>query len=115
VFVLTHHPRAGLAMRNGTTFHFVDAPPQEVLAMATRAAGGQDVILGGGASTIQQFLKAGLVDEMHLAIAPVLLGGGERLFDNLPVDLGGYAVSDLTCSAGVAHVHLRRATPGQQS
>jgi dihydrofolate reductase len=115
VFVLTHHRRADLAMRNGTTFHFVNASPHEVLAMATRAAGGRDVILGGGAATIQQFLKAGLVDEMHLAIAPVLLGGGERLFDHLPVDLGAYVVSGLTCSAGIAHVHVRRATPGQET
>jgi dihydrofolate reductase len=108
VFVLTHHPRAALAMRNGTTFHFTDAAPRDVLDMAMRAAGGQDVVLGGGPATIRQFLAAGLVDEMHLAIAPVLLGAGERLFGGLPGSISGYSCAGLTSSAGIAHAHLAR-------
>ncbi len=108
VFVLTRHPRADLAMRNGTTFRFVSAAPRDVLEMAMRAAGGQDVVLGGGPATIRQFLAAGLVDEMHLAIAPVLLGAGERLFDGLPASISGYSCSGLTSSAGIAHAHLTR-------
>jgi dihydrofolate reductase len=111
VFVLTHHPRAGLAMRNGTTFHFVDAAPREVFDMAMQAAQGRDVVLGGGPATIRQFLDAGLVDEMHLVIAPVLLGEGERFFENLPEDIGGYSCSGLTCSAGIAHARITRAAP----
>jgi dihydrofolate reductase len=108
VFVLTHHPRAELAMRNGTTFHFTDAAPRDALGMAMRAARGQDVALGGGAATIRQFLAAGLVDEMHIAIAPVLLGHGERLFGHLPAEVDGYSCAGLTCSAGIAHARLAR-------
>jgi dihydrofolate reductase len=111
VFVLTRHPRGDLVMRNGTTFRFVDAGPHEVLAMAMQAADGKDVTLGGGPATIRQFLAAGLVDEMHLAIAPVLLGEGERLFGHLPAAIGGYSCSGLTCSAGIAHARITR-TPG---
>jgi dihydrofolate reductase len=108
VFVLTRHPRSDLAMRNGTTFRFVDASPHEVLDMAMRAASGQDVVLGGGPATIRQFLAAGLVDEMHLAIAPVLLGEGERLFGHLPTGITGYSCCGLTCSAGIAHARITR-------
>jgi dihydrofolate reductase len=108
VFVLTHHPRADLPMRNGTTFRFTGAAPHEVLEMAMRAAGGQDVALGGGSATIRQFLAAGLIDEMHLAVAPVLLGEGERIFDGLPAGISGYSCSGLTCSAGIAHARIIR-------
>jgi dihydrofolate reductase len=111
VFVLTHHQRARLAMRNGTTFHFVDATPREVLDMAMRAAEGRDVVLGGGTATIRAFLDAGLVDEMHVAIAPVLLGDGERLFEQRRVDVNGYSCSELTCFAGIAHAQLSRTQP----
>jgi dihydrofolate reductase len=115
VFVLTHHPRADLAMRNGTTFRFTSAAPHDVLEMARRAAGGQDVALGGGPATIRKFLAAGLIDDIHLAIAPVLLGAGERLFDDLPAGISGYTCSGLTCSAGIAHARLTRAPePGKQ-
>jgi dihydrofolate reductase len=95
-------------MGNGTTFRFTDAAPQEVLEMAMRAAGGQDVLLGGGAAAIRQFLSAGLIDEMHLVIAPVLLGTGERIFDGLPAGNSGYSCSGLTCSDGVAHARITR-------
>jgi dihydrofolate reductase len=108
VFVLTHHSRADLPMRNGTTFRFTGAAPHEVLKMAMRAAGGQDVVLGGGPGTIRQFLAAGLIDEMHLAVAPVLLGEGERIFDGLPAVISGYSCSGLTCSAGIAHARVIR-------
>ena len=115
VFVLTHHPRADLAMRNGTTFRFVSAAPHDVLELAMRAAGGQDVALGGGPATIRQFLAAGLIDEMHLAIAPVALGEGERLFGSPQAGITGYSCSGLTCSAGIAHARLTRTPePGTQ-
>jgi len=108
VFVLTHYPRADLPMRNGTTFRFTGAAPHEVLKMAMLAAGEQDVALGGGPATIRQFLAAGLIDEMHLAVAPVLLGAGERIFDGLPAGISGYSCSRLTCSAGIAHARIIR-------
>lgn len=108
VFVLTHHARSDLVMGNGTTFHFVDAAPHEVLVLATEAADGRDVVLGGGPATIRQFFTVGLVDEMHLVIAPVVLGGGERLFDSPSGDVLGYSCSALRCEHGVAHAHLTR-------
>src|SRR6266566_7163290 len=83
VFVLTHHPRPPVTMEGGTTFHFVTDGINAALDRAVAAAGGQDVRLYGGAGTVQQYLRAGLIDDLHLAIAPVLLGGGERLFDHL--------------------------------
>jgi dihydrofolate reductase len=104
VFVLTHHPRPDLVMGNATRFHFVAATPREVLGMAAEAARGQDVSLAGGAATINQFLRAGLVDDLRLVIAPVLLGAGERPFEG--VDMSVYSCKPLTSSAGVAHVHL---------
>ena len=111
VFVLTRHGRADLAMGNGTTFRFVDAAPHAALELAMRAADGRDVVLAGGAATIRRFLASKLVDEMHLAIAPVLLDEGERLFDRLPAAADGYSCSGLTCSAGIAHARITR-TPG---
>ena len=81
VFVLTHHARAPLSMDGGTTFHFVTDGIEAALAKAKDAADGKDVRVGGGAATIRQYLRAGLVDEMHLAISPVLLGRGEHLFE----------------------------------
>jgi dihydrofolate reductase len=87
VFVLTHHEREPLAMEGGTSFHFVSDGIESALAQAREAAGGKDVKLSGGASAAQQYLAAGLVDEMQLNIAPVLLGDGERLFENVGGDL----------------------------
>ncbi len=83
VFVLTHHPRPSLEMEGGTTFHFIDATPEEALAQAREAAGGLDVRIGGGAATVRQFLAAGLVDEMHLVVVPIVLGRGEPLWTGL--------------------------------
>ena len=83
VFVLTHHPREPVAMHGGTSFTFVTDGIESALAQATDAAGGKDVALGGGADVAQQYLAAGLVDEMQINLVPVLLGAGTRLFDNL--------------------------------
>jgi len=87
VFVLTHHPRESIEMEGGTTFHFVTDGIDSALARAREAAGGQDVKLVGGANAGQQYLAAGLVEEMQLNVAPLLLGGGERLFENVGADL----------------------------
>ena len=108
VFVLTHHPRPPVTMRGGTTFHFVDGGIEEALERALEAAGGADVRLGGGAATIQQYLRAGLVDEMHVAIVPILLGGGERLFDHLEGGPAGMECVQFVASPAVAHVRLAR-------
>jgi len=108
VFVLTHHPRPPITMAGGTTFHFVDDGIEAALHRAFDAAGGQDVRLGGGVATIQQYLRAGLIDELHLAIVPVLLGGGERLFDHLDGGPEGYECVELVASPSVAHVRLAR-------
>jgi dihydrofolate reductase len=104
VFVLTHHARPPVTMRGGTVFHFVDDPIEAVLERAFDAAGGQDVRLGGGVSTIQQYLRAGLVDELHVAMVPVLLGAGERLFDQAY----GYECVELVASPAVAHIRLAK-------
>src|SRR5437899_12663967 len=90
VFVLTHHPRAPIAMKGGTVFHFVTDGTEAALQRAREAARGKDVRLGGGVATIQQYLRAGLVDELHLAIAPVLLGSGENLFAGIDMVRLGY-------------------------
>ena len=112
VFVLTHHPRAPLAMAGGTTFHFVTGGIHEALERAREAAGDRDVRLGGGPATIRQYLAAGLVDELHLAIAPVLLGAGERLFDGLDLRALGFACTRHVASERATHVVLeKRARP----
>ncbi|MFY9615488.1 MAG: dihydrofolate reductase family protein [Candidatus Dormiibacterota bacterium] len=108
VFVLTHHPRPPITMQGGTTFNFVDTGIDAALGLAFEAAGGKDVRLGGGAATIQQYLQAGLVDEMHVAIVPVLLGSGERLFDHLDGGLDGYEIVEFVSSPAVAHVRFAR-------
>ena len=102
VFVLTHHPRAPLPMAGGTTFHFVTGGIYEALALAKAAAGDQDIRLGGGVATIQQYVNARLVEQMHIAISPVLLGSGEPLFRGIDLPGLGYKV--------VEHVPTRRAT-----
>jgi dihydrofolate reductase len=106
VFVLTHHPRASITMQGGTTFHFVTDGIDVALKQAFEAAAGNDVRLGGGVATIQEYLRAGLVDEMHLAIVPILLGGGERLFDG--VDGAGYECVELVSSPAVIHARFAR-------
>jgi dihydrofolate reductase len=105
VFVLTHHAREPLAMLGGTTFHFVTDGIEAALARAYDAAGGRDVRLGGGAATIRQYLRAGLVDELHVAVVPVLLGDGERIFEDA---LPGYERTEFAASPSVAHVRFSR-------
>jgi dihydrofolate reductase len=108
VFVLTHHPRAPLVMEGGTTFHFVTEGIDAALARAREAAGGKDVRLGGGVSVIQQYLRQRLIDEMHIAISPVLLGAGERLFEGIDLPALGYACTRHACSALATHVVIAR-------
>jgi dihydrofolate reductase len=108
VFVLTHHAREPIAMEGGTTFNFVTDGIEAALRRAFDAAGGKDVRLGGGAGTIQQYLRARLVDEIGLAIVPVLLGSGERLFDHLDGGPAGYRCIELVSSPAVVHVRLVR-------
>lgn len=108
VFVLTHHPREPLVMEGGTTFHFVTGGVREANDRAMAAAGGTDVRLGGGASTIRQFLAARLVDEMHLAVAPVLLGSGEHLLSGIDLPAFGYEVAATTQGERASHVVIRR-------
>lgn len=108
VFVMTHHPRPDLVMDGGTTFHFVAGTPSEVLASAVEAAGGKDVRIGGGAATVRAFLAAGLVDELHLVIAPILIGAGERLFDGLDALPAGYVCASLAAGDGAMHATVVR-------
>jgi len=111
VFVLTHHPHAPITMEGGTTFNFVTDGIESALAQAFESAGGLDVRLGGGASTVQQYLKARLIDEVHIAIAPVFLGAGERLFDHLDGGPTGYECVEMVSSPSVTHVRFVRSLP----
>jgi len=108
VFVLTHHARPSIRMRGDTTFHFITGGMHEALERAREAAAGMDVRIGGGPNVIQQYLRAGLIDEMHVAIAPVLLGSGERLFGDLDLRALGYHCIQFVASDRAAHVVLRR-------
>jgi len=104
VFVLTHHPRNSLVMEGGTTFHFVTEGIHVALDRARKAAAGKDVRLGGGAYTVREYLQAGLIDELHLAFAPVLLGSGENLFQGLDLVALGYRCSEHVSSESTMHV-----------
>jgi dihydrofolate reductase len=108
VFVLTHHPRPPLEMQGGTTFHFVTGGYHEALDKARKAANGKDVRIGGGAETIRQYLSAGLIDELHIAISPVLLGAGEPLFQGIDLRSLGYKCIEHAPSEKATHVVLRR-------
>jgi dihydrofolate reductase len=108
VFVLTHHARPPLAMAGGTVFHFVTDGIEAALERAQAAAGGGDVRIGGGPATIRQYLAARLVDELHLALAPTLLGQGEPLLAGLDLPALGYAVSEQQASENALHVVLNR-------
>ena len=110
VFVLTHHPRAPLVMEGGTTFHFVTEGIHVALERACAAAQGLDVRLGGGVSTIRQYLRAGLVDEMHLAIAPAVLGTGEALLGGIDLPSLDYHCTERVGTPAAMHVVLARAT-----
>jgi dihydrofolate reductase len=108
IFMLTHHPRASIPMEGGTVFHFVTDGIRSALARATEAAGGRDVRIGGGAATIRQYLRERLIDELHLAIAPVLLGSGEPLFAGIDLPKLGYECTEHVPSAKATHVVLTR-------
>ncbi len=107
-FILTHHARPPIEMEGGTTFFFVTGGIHEALERARDAAGGRDVRIGGGAHTIRQYLRARLIDELHVAISPVLLGGGERLFEGLDARALGYECAEFVASEKAAHMVLRR-------
>jgi dihydrofolate reductase len=111
VFVLTHHPRPSITMQGGPTFHFVDGGIEVALEQAFSAANGDDVRLGGGPRTIQQYLRAGLVDEMHVVIVPILLRRGEKLFDHLDGGPEGYECVEFISSPAVGHVRFARTAP----
>jgi dihydrofolate reductase len=108
VFVLTHHAREPVAMKGGTTFHFVTDGIHAALERAKDAAGGKDVRLGGGVMTIRQYLREGLVDEMHTAVSPVLLGAGERLWDGLDMAKAGYACTGKVTGENATHYFIAR-------
>jgi len=108
VFVLTHHARPSVTMAGGTTFHFVTDGIHAALERAREAAGERDVRLGGGAATIRQYLQARLVDEMHVAISPVLLGSGEALLAGINLPALGYRVSEHVATANATHVVFAR-------
>jgi len=108
VFVLTHHPRPTLEMAGGTTFHFVTGGVEEAAERALAAAGGQDVRVGGGVATVQQLLCAGLIDHLHLAIAPILLGAGEAFFAGVDLLKLGFRCQERVCTPKATHVVLTR-------
>jgi len=108
VFILTHHARPPIEMEGDTTFHFITGGIREALERAREAADGLDVRIGGGPNTIQQYLREGLIDELHVAIAPILLGGGERLFEGVDLRAAGYECIQFMPSEKAAHVVLRR-------
>jgi dihydrofolate reductase len=108
VFVLTHHPRAAIEMEGGTTFHFVTDGIHAALARARDAAGDKDVRVGGGVATIRQYLRAGLVDEVHLALTPAVLGSGESLLEGIDMPGLGFACTERVGTASAMHVVLTR-------
>jgi dihydrofolate reductase len=111
VFVLTHHPRASFTMSGGTTFHFVTDGIHEALERAREAAGSKDVRVGGGVATIRQYLRAGLIDEMHLAVAPVLLGAGEHLLAGIDAPRLGYECAEHVAMPNATHVVITKRKP----
>jgi dihydrofolate reductase len=108
VFVLTNHARAPLVMEGGTTFHFVTEGAQAALRQATEAANGRDIQLVGGVATIRQYLQARLIDEMHVAISPILLGSGEHLFAGIDAPKLGYRCSEHVATPSATHVVLTK-------
>ncbi|MET8921853.1 dihydrofolate reductase family protein [Streptomyces sp. NPDC004623] len=108
VFVLTHHPRPSVEMEGRTTFHFIDATPQEALRQAREAAGGLDVRIGGGPSTVREFLAEDLVDHLHVAVVPIVLGRGERLWDGLEGLEKRFRAESVTTPGGVTHMTFTR-------
>jgi len=107
-FILTHRPRPSIEMEGGTTFHFIDASPAEALATAREAAAGQDVRIGGGPTTLREFLAAGLIDLMHVVVVPILLGSGVRLWDGLEGIETSYQIEVTPSPSGVTHLTFAR-------
>jgi dihydrofolate reductase len=108
VFVLTHYSRAPISMAGGTTFHFVTDGIHAAVDRASAAANGKDIRIGGGVATIQQFLRAGLIDYLHLAISPILLGSGEQLFANIDMRKLGYQCDEHVSTPNATHVVVAR-------
>ena len=108
-FVLTHYKREPLVMEGGTTFHFVTGGFEEALVLAKKAAGSKDVKIGGGVATVRQYLRAGLIDSLHIASVPVLLGQGELLFDGLDLHALGFSITERKTSEYATHLVLEKA------
>jgi dihydrofolate reductase len=115
VVVLTHYERPPIEMEGGTIFHFVDAPPQEALNLARQLANGKDVRIGGGPTTVRDFLAAGLIDIAHLVQVPIVLGRGVRLWDGLEDLESRYAIEAVSSPSGVVHLTLTRREPSVQT
>jgi dihydrofolate reductase len=107
-FILTHHEREPIEMQGGTTFYFATEGIEEALRLAKQAAGEKDVKIGGGVSTVRQYLQAGLIDSLHFALAPVVLGKGEALFNGLDLPALGYSVGEHKATEKATHFVLRR-------
>ncbi|MBM7046682.1 MULTISPECIES: dihydrofolate reductase family protein [Rhizobium] len=107
-YILTHYPRPSIEMEGGTTFHFITGGIEEALVQAKAAAGGRDVKIGGGVSTVRQYLNAGLIDEVHFAISPVVLGKGEAMFEGIDLPALGFRVSEHVATAHATHVVLTK-------
>ena len=112
VFVLTHHPRPSIEMEGGTTFHFIDATPAQALDQARAAAGDLDVRIGGGPSTVRAFLAEDLIDHLHVVVVPILLGRGERLWDDLEDLQTRFDVESVSSPSGVTHLTFTRSERG---
>ncbi|CAM5553222.1 dihydrofolate reductase family protein [Mycolicibacterium aubagnense] len=108
VFVLTHHPRAPVTMEGGTTFHFVTGGIDDALTQARRAAAGKDIRVGGGVETLKQYLKARLIDDLHLAVSPFLMGSGENLFTDIDLTALGYRITDRVVTKKATHLTVVR-------
>jgi len=113
VFVLTHRPRSSIELDGGTTFHFLDASPDQALAVAREAAGDLDVRIGGGPSMLRDFLAADLIDHLHLVVVPIVLGRGVRLWDGLEGIEAGFDVEAVSSPSGVTHLTFTRKTAGE--
>lgn len=107
-YILTHYPRESLVMEGGTTFHFITSGIHESLDKARAAAGSKDVKIGGGVSTVRQYLQAGLIDELHFAVAPVVLGKGEALFSGIDLPALGFRVTEHVASEHATHIVLAK-------
>lgn len=113
VYILTHHPRAPLQMEGGTIFHFVTDGIESALKQARKAAGDKDIRIGGGVSTIKQYLKAGVIDEMHLVFSPVILGEGENLFSGINLAELGFKCTDHVATDHATHIFLTKQAGGK--